>query len=385
MNFDTPIDRSATFSVKYDERRHKFGRDAVIPLWVADMDLPTTPVIVEALRRRAAHPIYGYTIYPDAFYEAIVSWMGRHDWPVMHEWIVPIPGVVPTLELIVEALSDPGDGILVQPPVYHPFLKLGAKHGRHLLSNPLRLTKEGYRIDFKDFEAKVKRAKLFVLCSPHNPVGRAWREEELRQMADLCTRYGCLMVSDEVHADILYPPHRHIPVATLEGIGPVITLNSPGKSFNTAGLGIAYAIVPDASIRRRLAATLRRYDLTMGNPFGIEALTAAYTPAGAAWLQELLGYLATNATFIRDFLSRQIPAIRPTLLEATYLMWLDCRDLGLDDRALERFFIDRAGLGLNAGHTFGEGGSGFMRLNLATPRPVLRLAMERLKEAIQSA
>ncbi|WP_353662028.1 PatB family C-S lyase [Hydrogenimonas sp. SS33] len=386
MNFDKPIDRSGTWSVKWEERRAKFGTDDLLPLWVADMDLPSPACVTDALRRRAEHPLYGYTLYPDAFFEAVTGWMHRrHGWRLPREAVVPVPGVVPALNFLVTALTRPGEGVLIQPPVYHPFFRLGKNHGRRLLENPLLYKGGSYRIDFDDFRAKAKTAKLFILCSPHNPVGRAWRREELKAMAQICLEEGCLIVSDEVHADIVYPPYRHIPVASLSAdIARItVTLNAPSKTFNVAGLNTAYALVTDEPLRRRLKAELQRFDLGMGNLFGIEALVAAYT-GGEGWLEALLAYLQGNIAFVTRYLARNIPQIRPVPPEATYLMWLDCRGLGLDDRALERFFVGKAKLGLNAGASFGKEGSGFMRLNVACPRSTLEEAMARLEKAVRT-
>ncbi|WP_201352633.1 MalY/PatB family protein [Hydrogenimonas urashimensis] len=385
MNFDTPVDRSGTWSVKYEERKAKFGTDAVLPLWVADMDLPAPRCVTDALQRRAAHPIYGYTIYPEIFFRAIAAWMAkRHGWQIGHNTILPIPGVVPALHFLVTALTEPKDAVLIQTPVYHPFFRLGKNHGRRLLENPLRYDGEGYRIDYDDFRAKAKEAKLFVLCSPHNPVGRVWQEEELAKMAQICLEEECHIVSDEVHADIVYAPHKHIPVASLspQVADITVTLNAPSKTFNVAGLNTAYAIVSNDSLRRRFEREMRRCDLTMGNVFGIEALIAAYK-GGEAWLEALLNYLRGNIAFVSDFLKRHLPQIRPLSPEATYLMWFDCRKLGMDDTALEKFFVEKAKLGLNTGASFGKEGSGFMRMNIATPRPVLEKAMGRLKGAIE--
>ena len=383
IDFDTPIGRLGTHSVKYDGRRDKFGTDDLLPLWVADMDLPTPECVTRKLSARAAHPVYGYTRYPERFFEAIANWLlARHGWPVRREWILPIPGVVPTLNLLVEALSEPGEAVLVQPPVYPPFLKLGKHHGRRLLQNPLTYRNGRYGIDLDDFRTKAREAKLFILCSPHNPVGRVWTKEELEAIATICLEEECLIVSDEIHADIVYTPHRHIPVATLspEAAGITVTLNAPSKTFNIAGLNTAYAVIPDDTLRRRLQSSLRRYDLTMGNLFGIEALMAAYEE-GEGWLMKLLGYLQGNIDFVTARLHDQIPAIIPVVPEATYLMWLDCRGLGMSDGALERFFVEKAKLGLNTGVSFGMGGEGFMRLNIACPRSTLQEAMKRLERA----
>ena len=381
--FDTPVDRGGTFSVKFDGRRSKFGTDDLLPLWVADMDLPAPECVTDALVRRARHPVYGYTRYPDRFFEAIANWMAkRHGWRIETDAVVPVPGVVPALNFLVEALSEPGDAVLIQPPVYPPFFRLAKNHGRRLLENPLRYDGKRYAIDFDDFRAKAKEAKLFVLCSPHNPVGRVWSEEELQRMAAICLEEDCLVVSDEIHADIVYPPRRHVPVASLneEIARHTVTLNAPSKTFNVAGLNTAYAVVSHPTLRRKLTARLRSYDLTMGNVFGIESAVAAYE-GGKGWLQELLGYLRGNIGYVESFLRRNLPMIRPVTPEATFLMWLDCRDLGMDDDELRRFFVEEAKLGLNAGVEFGKEGSGFMRLNVGTRREVLEEAMERLATA----
>lgn len=381
--FDTPIDRGGTYSVKYEGRKAKFGSDDLLPLWVADMDLPAPECVTEALVRRARHPVYGYTRYPDRFFEAIANWMARrHGWRVETDIIVPVPGVVPALNFLVEALSEPGDAVLIQPPVYPPFFRLAKNHDRRLLENPLIYDGKRYFIDFDDFRAKAKAAKLFILCSPHNPVGRVWREEELQRMAAICLEEGCLMLSDEIHADIVYPPHRHTPIASLneEIARHTVTLNAPSKTFNVAGLNTAYALIPNPALRRKLTARLRRYDLTMGNLFGIEAAIAAYE-GGEGWLKELLTYLKGNIDFVERFVRKNLPAIRPVTPEATFLMWLDCRGLGMEDEELKRFFIQKAKLGLNAGREFGKEGSGFMRLNIGTRREILEEAIKRVQRA----
>ncbi len=382
--FDRAIDRSGTYSVQYDERGAKFGREDLLPLWVADMDLPSPQCVTDALLKRASHPVYGYTLYPDRFFDAVTAWMAKqHGWSIEKESIVPVPGVVPALNLLVNALSEPGEGILIQPPVYHPFFRLGKNHGRKLLKNPLRLENGRYRIDFDDFSKKAKEARLFVLCSPHNPVGRVWEREELMRMAQICRDEEVVILSDEVHADILFSPHTHTPTASLgRDISEItVTLNAPSKTFNIAGLNTAYAIIENDSLRRRFASEIRRYELTMGNLFGIEALMAAYE-GGSTWLAELLLYLRGNVEYVTDSLQSEKPAIVPIEPEATYLMWLDCRGLGMSDKELEDFFINKAGLGLNTGISFGEEGSGFMRMNVGCPRSKLEEAMKRLKSAL---
>ena len=382
--FDEKVDRSETYSVKYDSRKEKFGSDDVLPLWVADMDLPSPECVTNALVKRAQHPVYGYTIYPERFFEAIAGWMQKaHGWGIEKESIVAIPGVVPALNLLVASLSEPQEGVLIQPPVYHPFFRLGKNHGRKLLQNPLKFENGRYEIDFDDFEKKAKEAKLFVLCSPHNPVGRVWEKRELEKMARICLENGVTIISDEVHADIVYKPFKHTPIAKLskEISDITVTLNAPSKTFNIAGLNTAYAIIENDSLRRRFESELKRYDLTMGNLFGIEALMAAYEE-GEGWLKELLGYLKQNIEFVTRSLEREVASIKAIAPQATYLMWLDCRELGLDDKELEEFFVKKAKLGLNSGVSFGEGGSGFMRLNIGCTKETLSEAIKRLKRAL---
>ncbi len=382
--FDEKVDRSGTYSVKYDSRKEKFGSDDVLPLWVADMDLPSPECVTNALVKRAQHPVYGYTIYPERFFEAIAGWMQKaHGWSIEKESIVAIPGVVPALNLLVTSLSEPGDGVLSQPPVYHPFFRLGKNHGQKLLQNPLKFENGRYEIDFDDFEKKAKEAKLFVLCSPHNPVGRVWEKRELEKIARICLENGVTIISDEVHADIVYKPFKHTPIAKLskEISHITVTLNAPSKTFNIAGLNTAYAIIENDSLRRRFESELKRYDLTMGNLFGIEALMAAYGE-GEGWLKELLGYLEQNIEFVTRSLEREVASIKAIAPQATYLMWLDCRELGLDDKELEEFFVKKAKLGLNSGVSFGEGGSGFMRLNIGCTKETLSEAIKRLKRAL---
>lgn len=382
--FDEPIDRSGTASVKYDVRSAVFGRQDVMPLWVADMDFAAPDCVRSALLARAAHPIYGYTTYPDEFYEAITGWLNRrHDWQPGKEAIVPLPGVVPAMNLIVAALTEPGAGILVQTPVYPPIHQLAGNQGRRALENPLLWTEHGYEIDWTGFESKLAQARLLVLCAPHNPVGRVWRRDELQRIADLCLRYDVWVLADEIHADLVYAPHRHIPLATLSPeIGArCLTLQAPSKTFNVAGLNTSFAVVENADLRQRLSDALSRSGLTSANVFGVTALTSAYE-AGEPWLRQLLKQLQANRDYVIDFMNQHLPSIRVQRPEATFLLWLDCRSLALDDTALNRFFIDEAGLGLNAGISFGAAGSGFMRMNIACPQSQLAAAMQGLLAAV---
>ena len=378
MNFSA-VDRRKTFAVKWEEREHKFGTEDLLPLWVADMDIASPPSVQDAIVKRAKHPVYGYTIYPDAYYEAILSWMQkRFAWQIEREWVVPAYGVVPSINFAIEALTDAGDGVIVQTPIYPPFISSVHKHRRKFLENRLLYADGEYRIDFEDFEAKAKEAKLFLLCSPHNPTGRVWDREELDRLIAICRRYDVKIVSDEIHADIVYEKTHHI----MASLAPerTILLNAPSKTFNIAGLNTSFAIIPDKRLRSAYHREQRKAGLGDGNPFGIEALIAAYSFADE-WLQELKNYLKNNINFVNEFIAYHKLAIIPVKTEATFLIWLDCQRLGFDDKALQEFFTKEAKLGLNSGNSFGKAGSGFMRLNIGTSHKVVEKAMSRLLDA----
>ena len=373
------IDRSQTHSVKWESRVSKFGTDDLLPLWVADMDIASPPCVVDALIERAKHPIYGYTIYPDSYYEAIEGWMSRRfGWSIDRDWIVPCYGVVPSINFSIEAYSDIGDGVIVQTPVYPPFFNSVRTHRRKLLENRLLHRDGKYSIDFDDLEIKAKEAKLFILCSPHNPVGRVWDRDELEKIVDICRRYDIKIVSDEIHSDIVYEKVHHI----LASIAPDITilLNAPSKSFNVAGLNSSFAVISDRKLRSKYSRAQRHSGLGDGNPFGIEATIRAYN-SGEDWLEGTKEYFRGNIAYIENFFRESDVDILPTVTEATFLIWLDCTGLGLSDDKLEEFFVKEARLGLNSGISFGSGGSGFMRINIATARETLEEAMSRLAEA----
>ena len=375
----TAIDRSNTYAVKWEERKSRFGREDLLPLWVADMDLASPPTVQKAMIDRAKHPIYGYTIYPEVYYDAIYLWMKeRFAWEVEREWIVPAYGVVSSIHFSIEALTQPGEGVIVQTPIYPPFMASVHKHRRKLLENRLLYREGKYGIDFEDFEAKAKEAKLFLLCSPHNPTGRVWDQEELDRMITICRENGVKIVSDEIHSDMVYEKQHHI----MASLAPesTIFLNAPSKTFNVAGLNTSYAIIPDKRLRKAYLNKQRKAGLGDGNPFGIEALIVAYASA-QSWLEELKKYLKNNISFVNEFIAYHKLAIIPVKTEATFLIWLDCRGLGMDDKALQAFFIKEARLGLNSGVSFGEAGSGFMRLNVGTSSEVVEEAMKRLFDA----
>ncbi|MEA3418374.1 MAG: PatB family C-S lyase [Campylobacterota bacterium] len=378
MDF-TVINRSDTYAVKWEERHRKFGTDDLLPLWVADMDLASPPIVQEAIIQRAKHPIYGYTVYPENYYQVIISWMQRRfGWVIEKEWIVPAYGVVPSINFSIEAFTKVGDGVIVQTPIYPPFIASVHKHRRKFLENRLLYQDGKYTIDFEDFEAKAKKAKLFLLCSPHNPTGRVWNRDELEKLIDICRRHDIVIISDEIHADIVYEKKHHI-LASLNRDSTIV-LNAPSKTFNVAGLNTSYAIIPDKKLRKAYINEQRKAGLGDGNPFGIEALMAAYGSAGL-WLDTLKVFLQKNIDFVNNFIRQHKLAIIPIKTEATFLVWLDCRGLGYDDKALEDFFSKEAKLGLNSGRSFGEAGSGFMRLNVGTSHEVVEEAMIRLLHA----
>jgi cystathionine beta-lyase len=380
FDFDQIISRSGTASEKWDGRLATFGSADVTPLWVADMDFAVLPAVTEALLARAQHPIYGYTLADDAVYESLINWLfQQHGWHVERDWIVLTPGVVPSIYAAVQALTQPHQGVIVQPPVYPPFFSAVGAHGRVLLENPLRYDGERYRMDVEQLEQCAQQgAKLLLLCSPHNPVGRVWQPDELASVLDVARRYQLVVFSDEIHADLIYAGYKHTPLATLAVEGDrVMTAVSPSKTFNLAGLGLSALIISDASIRREMVNAFAQLHIQALNPFSLTAYTAAYQH-GSAWRDALMSYLRDTRDAVISYLVQHVPKIRPIEPEGTYLMWLDCRALGMSDAALRDFFVRECGLGLNAGAAFGRPGSGFIRLNLASPRLIIMHALERM-------
>lgn len=382
MTFDfEAVDRSGTYTTKYEDAVLKFGTDDLLPLWVADMDLASPPCVQEALQKRAAHPVYGYTVYPPRYFEAIVAWYARrYGWQIEKEWIVPCYGVVPSMNFAIEAFSKKGEGIIVQTPIYPPFVSSVKHRKRKVLENALRYRNGHYEIDFDDFEAKAKEASLFLLCSPHNPTGRAWSDAELERLIAICVQNDVLIIADEIHADIVYEK-VHCSIGSFEAaLQHCVVLHAPSKTFNVAGLNTSFAVIPNDSVRRAYRLEQDRSGITNGNPFGIEALMAAYE-AGDAWLEALKAHLSGNMAFVREYLDTHNLPIVPVKSEATFLMWLDCSSMALSQKALVDFFVYKAKLGLNDGESFGENGRGFMRLNVGTSRKVLEQAMSRLSRA----
>ena len=385
-NFDEIIDRGGNRSAKYDERAKKFGTADVIPLWVADMDFRTAQPIIDACVSKAEEGIWGYTSRPDSYFQAVQQWeQRRKGWTPdisLMSWSL---GVVPALSSIVRLFSGDGDKILIQTPVYSEFYDVAEAWGREVVENPLVETDGKWSIDFDDFAEKVKQCRIFLLCNPQNPVGRVWEPEELRKMAELCVESGTLLVSDELHSDLIFHGQRHTPTASLspEIAANTITCVSATKTFNLAGLQASTTIFPNKDMKRAFEEFWGRMDIRRNNAFSCVAMEAAYRE-GEEWLDQLLPYISGNFDYICDFCAKNIPQIKPNRPDATYLMWLDCRALSMTNEELRDFFIHKAQLGLNEGYTFGHSLAGFMRLNAACPRSTLEKAMRQLKAAVDS-
>ncbi len=379
-DFDRIIRRENTNCVKFDLRRAYFGREDVIPMWVADMDFPVPPFVEEAVRKRAAHPVYGYSILPDSYYEAVMSWQSRrYGWELKKDWIQFSPGVVTGLNVIVQALTDPGDKIITQPPVYHPFFSCVENNGRKLLYNQL-IEKDGiYTIDFDDLENKMKGgARMLILCNPHNPVSRCWKREELEWIGAKSIEHKVIVVCDEIHCDLVHEPNRHIPMATLseEFLQNTVTCIAPSKTFNLAGLYSSSIIIANDSLRRRFIHAAEKIHLS-ANIFGITAAEAAYSE-GEEWLVDLMKYLKSNIALVKDFLAVKMPQVSVSPPEGTYMLWLDFRKLGFQAPDLKKLLIEKAGLGFVEGLTFGPGGDGFQRVNIGCPKSTIERALDRL-------
>lgn len=387
FDFDRIIPREGTAALKWDGRKSVFGTDDVLPLWVADMDFAVPEAVSQALAARAAHPVFGYSLFPDEVYAALTDWLrARHNWEVERDWIMMVPGVVPSLHAAVLAFAEAGEGVIVQPPVYFPFFSAVTTTGRRLIENPLIFADGRYRIDFDHLEQCAADARMLILCSPHNPVGRVWSEEEQREILRIARKYKLVLLSDEIHHDLIYPGQRHLPLATLADDGDdIVTTVAPSKTFNIPGLGLSALVARKPEQREKLRRAFDLLHVSGANPFSITAFSAAYQH-GAAWLDALMAYLAASRDEVAATLTREVPAIRVVAAEGTYLLWLDCREFcqerGLSDAALNRFFIERARLGMSPGSLFGQGGDGFMRLNLGAPRSVIRAALQRLVEAV---
>jgi len=383
-DFDLVIDRTGSASVKLDACKAVFGTEDVIPLWVADMDFAAPKVVSDALRQRAAHPIYGYSLYPETMFTAMQEWFQRrYNWTIKRETIVMCPGVVPSMHAAIMALSESGDKVIVQSPVYSPFFSAVTDTGREVLLNPLKLDRGRYNIDIDHLEqCAASGGKLLLLCSPHNPVGRVWQQDELESVLDIARRYQLTIISDEIHADLIYPNYRHIPLATLTDDVVIVTAVSPSKTFNIAGLGLSCLIVNELPHRKAINAVFENLHISASNPFSITAFEAAYR-GNEQWLDELMVYLDETRRQVIDYIKTNKLNIKVIASQGTYLLWLDCRTMALNDDQLKSFFINKAKVGMNTGISFGEGGSGFMRMNIAAPRVVIMQALESIKKAMR--
>lgn len=391
MNYDFSrlTDRRGTYSTKWDNVGNRIGNPNALPMWVADMDFPAPQPVIEAVRRRAESGIYGYAYLPPEFREATVRWMRlRHGWDISQGSVLYISSILPVLFAAVQTFTEPGDKIILQRPVYYPFLQAVENQGRVISSNSLLLKDGRYEMDFEDLERRAAdpKAKLMFLCNPHNPVGRVFSREELERVGEICLRNHVLVISDEVHSDFIYPGHKHIPMASVsaEFAANTITAVSPSKSFNTAGLRAAAMITFQDELRDRLNVVLQNDRAVSISTFGLDAYIAAYN-GGEEYMDQLVPYLEGNIRYLDSALKAGMPKIKLIQPEGTYLMWLDCRELGLKDPELDHFFTDEAEVGLDKGFWFGKEGSGFMRMNVACPRATVEEAVRRMQRAYDAS
>lgn len=383
-NFDEIIDRRGTDSFKYDGLEMFFGSGEILPLWVADMDFRTPDFIMAAIRKRLDHEILGYTFRNDSFYDAIIGWVKRrHNWEIKKEWISFSPGVVSALTASVMAFTEPGDKVIVQTPVYFPFFESVRGVKRRLIENPLKMIDGRYTFDLEDLEAKIdKKTKMLLLCNPHNPGGMVWTKEELKGLSAICSQHNIMVVSDEIHSDLLFDHQIHTPFAMLSeeaAMHSIVTM-APSKTFNLAGLSTSFVVIPHTETMQEYEKLMRTLHVHMGNIPGMVALEAAYRQ-GDEWLQEMMAYVQENYRMLEAFFSTHLPRVKVMRPEATYLVWLDFRDYGMNDRQLSKFMVEKAKVGLNNGGRFGRPGDGFMRINLGCPRSVLGEGLTRIREA----
>jgi cystathionine beta-lyase len=389
-DFDRIIDRAGTYSVKWDKYflKEQFKSDEVLPLWVADMDFQCPQPVIDALKRRAAQEIYGYSWHKAPTYlDAISNWMKRrHSWKIDNEWIVFSPGIVSAIKMLVQTFTKIGEKVIVQPPVYYPFFSAVENNGRVLLKNQLLYENKRYTFDFEDFEKKAKDplTKMFILCSPHNPVGRVWTEKELRKIGEVCLENNILIISDEIHHDLILSGHKHTLFSTLseDFERTTIMCTAPSKTFNIAGLKTSNIIIPDEKMRELFSYTIsNRNSVGSPNAFGIVALIAAYNE-GEEWLSQVLKYIENNFNFLKEFVNEKLPDVDYIDPEGTYLAWLDCNRMGMDDEKLNEFMLKKAKVALDDGKIFGPGGEGFERINVGCPQSILKECMNRIVNAL---
>jgi len=387
-NFNDIIPRRSTNCLKWDALADFFGTDDLIPLWVADMDFRTPDFIIETLRKRLDHEILGYHFHPESLYKALQQWLKRRaQWKVELTDMTFSPGIVPALNFAVKALTNKGDKIMINQPVYHPFIFAVNDHKRLLINNSLKETDGRYTIDFDDFEKKLSDGvKMYILCSPHNPVGRVWSYDELKRIGDLCVQYDVILLADEIHSDLILKPHKHTHIASIspEISQQTLTFLAPSKTFNLAGVFTSVVHSENKRLLDAFKQYINKMHLGYGNIFGDIALEAAYTH-GDEWLSQLLDYVNGNCDFVVAFLKEHLPIITTEKPEGTYMMWLDCRKLNLSPKNLDHFMIKKAKLALNSGHIFGAEGNGFMRLNVATSHTIIATAMQQLEKAMKQS
>lgn len=384
FNFDQELSRENTASVKFDGRQQYFGTTDVSPLWVADMDFAVPECVTRALQERINHPVFGYTLYPDSIYQSIIDWFQRrHQWTIEREWILMAPGIVPSLFAAAQAFAQEGEGVIVQSPVYFPFFSAVTTNHRKLVDNPLREINGRYEIDFEHLENCAQQgARLLMLCTPHNPVGRVWSEAELQKVLEISRRYDLTILSDDIHCDLIYSGVKHTMLGRLAQPGDkIITTIAPNKTFNIPGLGLSALVIPNAAERNAMKHQFESLHVGNYNPLSIAAFEAAYRD-GDQWLDALMRYLESSRDFAADFIAREIPQIKLIKPEATYLLWLDCRGLRISDAQLRDFFIRECKLGMSPGAVFGEGGSGFMRMNIGTTQRRIAAALEAISLSV---
>ena len=387
-DFDTVIERRGTICKKWDDMVPNFGTNDLFPMWIADMDFKAPPEVIEAVRERVDHGVFGYTARLDPYRESIAGWLkGRHGWEIKTEWIKHTAGVVPALSASILAFTQPGEGILVQPPVYYPFFASIKGRGRRVVENPLVFKNGRFEMDFDDLEKKLDdpSVKLVFLCSPHNPGGRVWTREELEKFAAICVSKGVIVISDEIHCDVVFKGRKHIPLASLseEIANLTLTTVAPSKTFNIAGLNTAAVIIPSRRLRENYQTVVDFLHTDGANVFGAVALEAAYNKGGP-WLDELVDYLEGNMEYMKKFLAERLPNILVVEPDGTYVPLLDCRELNLSGPELEKLLVEEGKIALDGGHWFGTGGAGFVRINIATPRTLLKEGLERIEKAVKS-
>lgn len=385
-NFDEIIDRSGSGDLKHEALLPRWGRNDLLPLWVADMDFATPDFVVDALKARLSHPIFGYTIEPADYRPTIIDWNeSHHGWKIKPEWISFIPGIVKGIGFVVNVFTKPGEKVIIQPPVYHPFRMTPEDNGREVVFNPLRLREDGYYdMDFDNLsEVCDDKCRVLILSNPHNPAGVCWSKETLQRLADFCYEHNVIVISDEIHSDMALFGNRHVPFASAsERAADIsITFAAPTKTFNMAGIVSSYAVISNDDLRQRFYGWLKANELDEPTIFAPIATIAAYQK-GEEWRKQMLAYVENNVRFVEDYCRERIPGVRPLRPQASFLVWLNCRGLELSHDKLLDLFIDKAHLALNDGEMFGPGGEGFMRLNVGTPRSVLRQALEQLAKAV---